>query len=104
MVAITILIFGADFFANAYFVKKYGGSQWSSIGAILGILIGIFVFPPFGMLILPFLFVLTIEMGVYGKSGERAIKVAFGTLVAFIGSGLVKVLLQIMMIIWFFLV
>lgn len=104
MVAITILIFGADFFANAYFVKKYGGSQWSSIGAILGVIAGIFVFPPFGMLILPFLFVLAIEMGFYGKTGERAMKVAFGTLVAFLGSGLVKVFLQVLMIIWFFLV
>ncbi|WP_139488860.1 DUF456 domain-containing protein [Brevibacillus dissolubilis] len=103
MVIISILLYGADLLTNMYFVKKYGGSKWSSIGAMAGIILGVFLFPPFGMLIFPFLIVLAIEMGGQKRSADQAVKVALGTLVAFLSSAVVKVILQIIMIIWFFI-
>lgn len=103
MVGLSVLLFGADFLTNMYFVKRYGGSKWSSFAAVLGIILGIFILPPFGMIILPFVFVVLVELFVQNQPMERAIKAGFGSLLGFLGSAVVKVVLQIAMIIWFFL-
>ncbi|MFI8712578.1 DUF456 domain-containing protein [Brevibacillus brevis] len=103
MVVLSILLYGADLLTNMYFVKKYGGSKWSSIAAAAGIILGIFVFPPFGMLILPFVFVVLVEWMVQKQSMERAVKAGVGSLIGFLGSAVVKVILQVTMIIWFFI-
>ncbi|MGF9907211.1 DUF456 domain-containing protein [Brevibacillus porteri] len=103
MVVLSILLYGADLLTNMYFVKKYGGSKWSSIAAAVGIILGIFVFPPFGMLILPFVFVVLVELMVQKQSMERAVKAGVGSLIGFLGSAVVKVILQVTMIIWFFI-
>lgn len=103
MVVLSILLYGADLLTNMYFVKKYGGSKWSSIAAAVGIILGIFVFPPFGMLILPFVFVVLVEFMVQKQSMERAVKAGVGSLIGFLGSAVVKVILQVTMIIWFFI-
>ncbi|NGQ96358.1 DUF456 domain-containing protein [Brevibacillus sp. SYP-B805] len=103
MAVLSVLLYGADLMTNLYFVKKYGGSKLSSLGAIAGIILGLFLFPPFGMLILPFLFVIGIEMLVQKQSPEKAFKVGIGSLVAFLSSAVVKLILQVIMIIWFFL-
>lgn len=103
MAALSVLLYGADLLTNAYFVKKYGGSKWSSLAAVLGILVGIFAFPPFGMIILPFVFVVLVELFLQQQPLERAIKAGFGSLIGFLGSGVVKVVLQLAMIIWFFI-
>ncbi|NRR22787.1 DUF456 domain-containing protein [Brevibacillus sp. MS2.2] len=102
MVVLSILLYGADLLTNMYFVKRYGGSKWSSIAAAVGIILGIFVFPPFGMLILPFVFVVLVELMVQKQSMERAVKAGVGSLIGFLGSAVVKVILQVSMIIWFF--
>ncbi|GED58034.1 DUF456 domain-containing protein [Brevibacillus formosus] len=103
MVVLSILLYGADLLTNMYFVKKYGGSKWSSVAAAVGIILGIFVFPPFGMLILPFVFVVLVELMVQKQSVERAVKAGVGSLIGFLGSAVVKVILQVTMIIWFFI-
>ncbi|GEB33735.1 membrane protein [Brevibacillus parabrevis] len=103
MVVFSILLYGADLLTNMYFVKKYGGSKWSSVAAAAGIFLGIFVFPPFGMIVLPFVFVVLVELLVQNQPFERAVKAGFGSLIGFLGSAVVKVVLQVTMIIWFFL-
>jgi len=103
MVVMSLLLYGADLMTNLYFVKKYGGSKLSSIGAVIGIIIGIFVFPPIGMIVLPFLIVIAIETLIQKRPIEQAVKVGFGSLIAFLGSAVVKVVLQVVMIVWFFL-
>ncbi|MED4909983.1 DUF456 domain-containing protein [Brevibacillus centrosporus] len=103
MVALSMLLYGADLLTNMYFVKKYGGSKWSSVAAVVGILAGIFLFPPFGMIILPFVFVVLVELLIQNQTLERAVKAGFGSLIGFLGSAVVKVVLQVAMIIWFFI-
>ncbi|USG68048.1 DUF456 domain-containing protein [Brevibacillus ruminantium] len=102
MVAMSILLYGADLLTNMYFVKKYGGSKASSWAAVLGIFLGIFLFPPFGMLIMPFVLVVLVELLFQNQPIERAVKAGVGSLIGFLSSALVKVMLQIVMIIWFF--
>ncbi|GAA4701578.1 DUF456 domain-containing protein [Brevibacillus fulvus] len=103
MAIFSILLFAADFLTNLYFVKKYGGSRLSSWGAVAGVILGIFLFPPFGMILLPFLIVIGIEMWVQKQPFEKALKVGVGSLIAFLGSAVVKVAIQLLMIVWFFI-
>lgn len=102
MGAISVLLYGADLLTNMYFVKRYGGSKWSSLAAAAGIFLGIFLFPPFGMLILPFVFVVLVELLIQKQPLEKAAKAGVGSLIGFLGSAVVKVVLQLSMIIWFF--
>lgn len=103
MAGLSVLIFGSDLLTNAYFVKKYGGSKWSPLAAVAGVVLGVFVLPPIGMLVFPFVFVLAVEMGLEKRPWEKALRTAAGALVAFFSSALVKLVLQAVMIGWFFL-
>lgn len=102
MAALSVLLYGADLLTNMYFVKRYGGSKWSSFAAVVGIILGIFIFPPFGMILLPFVLVVAVEL-LQNQPFERAVKAGVGSLIGFLGSAVVKVVIQIVMIIWFFL-
>jgi len=102
MVALSILMYGADLLTNMYFVKRYGGSKWSSFAAVVGIILGLFIFPPFGILIMPFVLVVIVEL-LQQQPFDRALKAGFGSLIGFLSSAVVKVVIQIAMITWFFL-
>ncbi|RNB91746.1 DUF456 family protein [Brevibacillus fluminis] len=103
MAIMTILLYGADFLTNAYFVKKYGGSKWSQFASIVGVILGAVLFPPFGIILFPFALVIIVEMIVQRQPLEHAVKAGVGSVVAFLGSAVMKVFLQIVMIVWFFL-
>ena len=62
MIVLTVLMFISDFAMNKYFVNKYGGSKISEYVALIGVLVGCFVFPPFGIIIIPFVAVLQLNL------------------------------------------
>ncbi len=97
---ITILIQLADFLANAYFVKKSGGNNLSILGAFLGLLAGMIFLGPLGLIIGPFFGVLVVEY-MSNRDKDRSFKIAFSTLIAYLGSGFIKFILQIIIIVWF---
>lgn len=100
MVIMTVVIFVADYVSNLYFVKKYGGSrlsQWTAVGALI---IGPMIFGPIGLLILPFLAVLIVEL-VRQKDLHQATMAAVGTFFGFISSTMIKLIIQLVMIGWF---
>lgn len=100
---ITLLIIGSDYVANLVFVKKYGGSRWAMAGAIFGMIFAPFIMGPIGILIGPFVTVLIIEL-FRKKEFESALKVGMATIFALFSSTIVKIVLQLIMIIWFFIV
>ena len=52
-VVISVTVF--DLWAQIYGVKKFGGTKKAVNGSIIGLIIGIFFLPPFGIIIGPFL-------------------------------------------------
>ena len=100
MVLLTIILIVSDIIANSYFVKKYGGSKWGERIAAIGVIIGSFIIPPFGIIIVPFLAVIVVEL-LQKRSTQEAVRAAFGSLFGFLGGAFAIVVLQIMMIIWF---
>lgn len=102
MIVLTLLIFLADFLMNKYFVGKYGGSKFGEYGAILGVIIGCFVLPPFGIVVIPFILVLVIEL-IQGYDFKQAIKVGCASIVAFLASTIAQAIIMIIMVSWFML-
>lgn len=103
MAFFTIVLFVADIIANSYFVKKFGGSKWGERGAAIAVIVGSFVTPPFGIIYLPFLAVLIIET-IQKRTGKEAILASIGSLLGFLGGTFAKIILQFVMILWFFIV
>lgn len=100
MIGLTIVLLCADIIANSFFVKKYGGSKWGERGAALAVIVGSFIIPPFGIIIVPFITVLAIEM-IQKNTIQKAFKTALGSLLGFLGGTLVKIIIQTIMILWF---
>ncbi|MDG5789535.1 DUF456 family protein [Evansella sp. AB-P1] len=93
----TILLFGIDILASFLFVKRSGGSVWGVRAATIGIVIGCFVIPPFGILLVPFIIVLLVEL-VQKKTFNESAKIAIGTILAFFSSTFAKGFIQLIMI------
>lgn len=103
MAVFTVVLIGADIIANSYFVKKFGGSKWGERGAAVAVLVGSFIIPPFGILIVPFVTVFVIEM-IQRRTVQEALRASIGSLIGFLGGTFAKVVIQFVMIIWFFIV
>jgi len=85
---ITLIVTVVDYFLPPLITKQFGGSRAASIGSILGLLAGIILIAPWGMIIGPFLGAYIGELIHNGANGVKAFKVAFGAFFAFIiGSG-----------------
>lgn len=101
MVILTIILTLADIFASSLSVKKYGGSSVGEKGAALSVIVGSFIFPPFGIIILPFIVVLILEMR-QGRSIQESLRASIGSVVGFLTGQLAEAAIQLAMIIWFF--
>ena len=106
---IVVLLFVADYVVNAWGVKKYGGSKASVWGSTIGIMIGPFVIPGFGLVIGPLAGALAGELLDGIAKGRRldfallrpCFKVAWGALIGLLSSTAAKIVLQLVMIILF---
>lgn len=97
----TVFLTTADFIANRYFVNRFGGSKWGKRMAVLGVLVGAFIMPPFGILFVPFALVYLAEWS-QQKTPKEALLVALGSLFGFLGSTAAKLIVQLIMVGWFF--
>lgn len=99
----VVLLFGADTLANAFGIKKFGGSNAGMWGSTIGLLIGPFVIPVAGILIGPFLGAVIAELIVEKRTFSEAVKSGVGSLIGFLTSTVAKAVIQIVMIIVFFI-
>ncbi|WEG16824.1 DUF456 family protein [Alkalihalophilus pseudofirmus] len=99
---LTVLLFAADLIASQFFVKKYGGSKWSERMAAVGVIVGSFIMPPFGIILVPFALVFIAEF-IATKDARQAVLVAIASLFAFLSGTVAKALVQAVLIIWFFI-
>ncbi len=84
VVAVSII----DYFVPIYFTKATGGSKYAQRGAMVGLIIGMFL-TPVGMVLGSFLGALLFEMYYTGANAGQALKVAVGSFLGFIvGTGL----------------
>ncbi|RCW73097.1 DUF456 domain-containing protein [Saliterribacillus persicus] len=102
MVIFTGILIFADIIANSYFVKRYGGSKWGERIAAVGVIVGSFIIPPFGIILVPFVAVMVTEL-IQKRTANEAMRAALGSLIGFLSGSFAKVVIQLVMIIWFFI-
>ena len=103
-ILLVVLLFGADTVSNLVGVKKFGGSKAGMWGSTIGLLVGPFVIPFAGILLGPFLGAVLAELFVTKSSWEQALKTGVGSLIGFLTSIVTKGIVQIGMILLFFIV
>ncbi|MCF8000569.1 MAG: DUF456 family protein [Halanaerobiales bacterium] len=104
LIIFSVISLLADFLTNAIVVKKSGGSNLSVIAALIGLAIGLVFLGPLGIIIGPFAAIFLAEYyQSQSKEYNKPFKIAFSTVFAFIGSGIVKAILLFSIIIWFFI-
>lgn len=102
MALLTALLILADLFTGAMAVKRFGGSKIGERAATVAVILGTFVYPPFGILLLPFITVLIIEYW-QQDTFSQALRAALGTLIGFLSGRVAEAMIQLIMISWFFL-
>lgn len=83
-----------------YATKKFNGSKKGVWGSAIGLVIGLFSFPPFGIIIGPMLGAFVGEI-IDGKTTNNAIRPAFGSLIGFLSSIFLRLALSIVMAYYF---
>ncbi|TGE18756.1 DUF456 domain-containing protein [Staphylococcus petrasii] len=102
MIIFTVFILLSDFLMNKYFVKRFGGSKLGEYVALIGVIVGCFVLPPFGIIIVPFVAVLVVEL-IQDFDFGKALKASFGSVMAFLASTVAQAIIMVIMVIWFFI-
>ena len=82
VIAIQIL----DYFIPMFGVKRFGGTKWGKWGCMAGTFAGIFLFPPWGIIIGAFIGEL---LG--GKETHHALKAGMGAFIGFLFGTVLKV-------------
>lgn len=93
---VTVLVTLLDYFIPIYGAKRFGGTKMGMIGAMFGLLIGIFIFPPFGLIIGPLIGALVGEL-IAGQK-QQAFRSAMGTFFGFVTGLILKVIVCLMLI------
>ena len=83
-----------------YATKKFNGSKKGIWGATIGLVIGLFFFPPVGFIVGPIAGAFVGEI-IDGKSANNAVKPAFGSFIGFLSSIFLRLILSIVMAYYF---
>lgn len=87
---ISIIIIVIDTVIPVLGTKKYGGTNFGVIGSMIGLVIGMFLFPPFGIIIGPFAGAFIGEIIKDTSNPKKALKAAYGSFIGFLTSTLLK--------------
>lgn len=94
-------IYSIDYFAGVLGVKKLGGSGAAVYGSIAGTIIGLIFLGPAGLIFGPFIGAVAGEL-ISNKPLDQAIRSGWGTLIGLLGGTIAKLIIEILMMIWFF--
>jgi len=98
---ITIAVSILDYVVPAIGTKKFGGSKRGVWGSIIGLFVGIFFFPPIGLIIGPFLGAFLGEL-TGGKETQMALKAGFGSFIGFLTGVALKLVVTGLLAYYFF--
>lgn len=78
-----LLLILLDNFGSTWLTNKVGGSKWGTRGCFIGMLVGMFFFPPMGLILGPFFGAFAGEI-ISNASTGHALKVALWSFVSFL--------------------
>ena len=94
---VVVVVSVVDYIVPMYLTKATGGSKYAERGAMIGLIVGIFL-TPIGMILGSFLGAFIAEMTYAKKDIESSLKAAFGSFLGFIlGTGIKTVVAVLIM-------
>lgn len=97
---ITVIVVVLDYLIPVFGARLSGGGKRGIWGATIGLLIGLFFFPPFGMILWSFAGAVIGEIS-EGKNISIALKAGTGTFIGFIAGTLMKLIISLVMSFYF---
>lgn len=98
MLGVTIIVSIIDYIVPMYLTKATGGSKYAERGALIGLILGAFIIPPYGMIIVSFLGAFLMEIFYAKKNSGAAFKSAMGSFLGFLlGTGIKIIACCVMM-------
>ena len=97
---LTLLVTLLDYILPLLGARKYGASRIGIWGAVIGMLVGIIFFPPFGIIFGLLIGAFLGEL-IAGKEQSQALRAGFATFLGSLTSMVVKLLLAIVMTVYF---
>jgi hypothetical protein len=88
-----------DFFLVAAGARHFGASKYGPLGAIGGLIVGLFLGLP-GILLGPPCGVVVVEL-ISGKDFPAALRASWGTVVGSVSAGFVRAGIGLAMVVWF---
>lgn len=97
---ITIVVTILDYTVPAHFTRLSGGSKAAGRGSLVGLLLGLIFFPPWGMIAGAFLGALLAEVLINRSSVADSVKPALGSFAGFFFGTFIKLVASVLMF-WF---
>lgn len=97
----ALVVISIDYFTTAIGTKRFGGTKASMWGAALGLLAGIIILGPLGLIFGPFIGALLGSL-LQGIPPEKAVLSSLGALIGLLGGLFLKIIIEIIMIYSFF--
>lgn len=98
--AVALAVMAIDLVVPVWGTKKFGGTKWGIRGATTGLIVGFLFFPPFGIILGPFIGAFLAEM-IAKSDMHKAIRSAWGSLVGFLTGVGLKLMASFAMLAYF---
>lgn len=96
VVAVELL----NYYIPIWGTKQFGGGKKGAAGCTVGVVAGIFVFPPWGLILLPFAGAIIGEL-IDNKTAGKAIKAGFGAFIGFVAGTLMQIVVALILAYYF---
>jgi len=98
---IIVIMMIIEYLLPKWGTQKYGGTKTGQRGALIGTIAGLFVFPPFGLILGPFVGAYIGELIDDSEDNSKAFRSACGSLVGFLAGSALKVTVALVMLFFF---